>query len=136
MAFTSCNMIALRVTAELGADDGVGAARRLLARGAEPAEFIEELARRCEPELAEVLREEFKELPRTLVETVIHSWLLAESAGKPFTLESRVPDRPLEFARRSRVRFTVDVQDDGVTVSLSHVPGRHADWYRPAARVA
>jgi len=112
---------------------GAGEARRLFESGSRPADYVQALARFCDPETRDLLLEEFGELPATLVDTVIGAWLLAERSEKAFTLRSSAPERPLDFARSRRTRFTIDVEDDGVVVTLSHVPGRHAAWARPFA---
>jgi hypothetical protein len=62
--------------------------------------------------------------------------MLASAADKPLRLTSLAPDRPLEAARARRVEIRITMEEDGVTVALSHIPGRHASWYRPARAVA
>ena len=57
---------------------------------------------------------------------------VAAGAAKNFELHSLRPSTPLEFARHKRVRITIDSEEDVVRVALSHVPGRHAEWYAPA----
>jgi hypothetical protein len=76
-----------------------------------------------------------RELPTNLVETIVSAWAMAAGAGKTFVLRSVVPTQPLDFARNRRVRIALDVEADGIVVSLSHIPGRHAAWAQPAPAV-
>ncbi len=99
-------------------------------------DLIDALASQCDVATAMLLREEMVELPTNLVETIMGAWAMAASAGKTFRLQSVVPREPLEFARSRRVRLAVDVETDGVVVSLSHIPGRHAAWAQPVVATA
>lgn len=67
---------------------------------------------------------------------ILQAWLLAEGAGKRLTLTSARPERPVEAARNRRIEMSIAIEEDGVTVALAHVPGRHATWSRPVAAVA
>jgi len=127
-----CKDITEAATDMLSTEGGNATALELLARGAAPEEFIDALASQCDVATAMLLREEMVELPTNLVETIMGAWAMAASAGKTFRLQSVVPREPLEFARSRRVRLAVDVENDGVVVSLSHIPGRHAAWAQPA----
>ena len=131
-----CKDITEAATDMLSTEDGNALALELLARGAEPREYIEALASQCDVATALLLREEMRELPTNLVETIMGAWAMAASAGKTFRLQSVVPREPLEFARSRRVRLAVDVESEGVVVSLSHIPGRHAAWAQPSAAIA
>ncbi len=128
-----CLAITERATDVLGSEEGRSLALELLERGAAPSAFVDALASQCDPDTASLLREEMAELPSNLVETIVNSWVLAAAAGKSFQLRSVPPREPLDFARNRRVRLAVDVEDDGVIVSLSHIPGRHAAWAQPVA---
>ncbi len=136
MAYTSCVTITESTTEELNSERGRARALDLLAAGAPAADYIAALAEHMPKWEADLLRQEFEELPASMVNTIVQAWVMAESAGREFTLTSVRPDRPLEFARSQRVRFQVDIEADRVVVALSHVPGRHADWYQPASALS
>jgi hypothetical protein len=116
------------LTSPTGSDE----ARRLLARGARPEEFLDMFVRHAPSEQAEVARFEFAELPESTIMMIVQAWLMAENAGKPLVLTSVPPARPLEAARQRRVDLAISMDEHGVRVALSHIPGRHASWYRPA----
>jgi hypothetical protein len=59
--------------------------------------------------------------------------MFAEAAAQPFRLQAAYPASPLEMARKRRVELTTAMDEDGVLVTLAHMNGRHAAWYRPAA---
>ncbi len=130
-----CLTITEEATDLLASTEGGALALQLLERHAAPGEFVEALASHCDANTAGLLREEMRELPVNLVETIVNAWVLAAAAGRTFRLQSVPPTEPLAFARSRRVRLAVDVEDDGVVVSLSHIPGRHAAWAQPAAVV-
>jgi hypothetical protein len=71
-------------------------------------------------------------MPDPMFQTIMTSWLAADGSGKSFELRSERPEKPLEFAHKGRVRLTVDYEEDRAVVSVSHVAGRHAQWYKPA----
>lgn len=119
----------------LSSPAGSDEARRLLARGARPQEFVEMFVRHAHPEQAETARMEFAELPESTVMMIVHAWIMAETAGKPLTLTSVPPARPIEAARNRRVELAISMDEAGVRLALSHIPGRHASWYRPAVTV-
>ena len=58
-----------------------------------------------------------------------------DNERKTFVLRSLPPAQPLDFARNRRVRIALDVEAEGIVVSLSHIPGRHAAWALPALAV-
>lgn len=105
--------------------------RELHAARAEPSTFIDALAASTPPEIAATIRLEFAELPSVTAVAIIEAWVMADEAGKWFELVSAPPERPIDFARHSRVRIAIDAEDDCVRVSLSHVPTHHAAWYAP-----
>jgi hypothetical protein len=86
---------------------------------------IAELIGRHEPEFGETLRQEFTELPRYVPWAIFRAWLDATDAGVPFRLVSIPPDQPIEDARRRRIRLATDIEEEGIIVRLSHVPGHH-----------
>ena len=116
--------------------EGAAEARRLIEGGASSADVVEAFVRLADPTQIAGLREEMRELPETTVSSILGAWMLASAADKPLRLTSLAPDRPLEAARARRVEIRITMEEDGVTVALSHIPGRHASWYRPARAVA
>jgi hypothetical protein len=111
---------------------GSDEARRLLARGASTEEFLELFVRHASPAQAAIARLEFAELPESTITMIVQAWAMAEASGKPLSLASVPPARPLEAARNRRVELAISMDESGVRVALSHIPGRHASWYRPA----
>ena len=133
MGASGCVFITAEATEFLSSDAGMAEARRLLAEGAPPDAFIEMLNDVLDDQSRELLRLEFEELPANTVTSIMMSWAVAASSGRRFTLASAPPPRPLEFARQRRVDVLLSHDEDGVTVTVSHVPGRHALWYREHA---
>jgi hypothetical protein len=121
------NQVEQVLLSPVGADE----ARRLLARGARTEEFLDLFVRHAAPETAAIARMEFAELPESTIALIVQAWAMAESAGKPLTLASVPPARPLEAARNRRVELAISMDESGVRVALSHIPGRHASWYQP-----
>ena len=103
--------------------------RELRHENAPAIQFVQALCEFAPPDIAATMLEEFQVLPSLVVTTVADAWALADAAGKPFQFASVLPTEPLAFARHRRVRVIVDTEEDSVTVFLSHVPTRHADWY-------
>lgn len=135
MGIPDCRAVLIEAETVLTNPDGRREGHALLARGATPAELLEMFVRRASPEQAAVARAELAELPETTIMMIAQAWLLAETAGKPLTLTSVVPDRPLEAARNRRVDLSISMDEAGIRVSLAHIPGRHASWYRPRVAV-
>lgn len=136
MATWPCHDITREATAALS-DPASKATLQEMATAGCPAEaFAEFLAERCSPGLAALVREEFREMPASMIGLILASWNEAERAGKPFELRSVSPDQPLGFARNRRVRLTLDYEADRAAISISHVPGRHAGWYQPVHAAA
>lgn len=104
----------------------------LMQQGAAPGAFLDLIAQQCPPALAETLFEEFTELPLEMVNTIFRHWAMAQQQGIGFEIHSVRPDSPLEFARRRMTRLALNMSDDGISVEISHVPGRHAAWQREA----
>jgi hypothetical protein len=125
------------VTEVLNSEEGAVEFRALMARGASSEEITEALAAHCtHPEEANLMWAEFAELPRGFVGTFMDAWLMADEAGRPFRIESAAPARPIEFARRGRVSYNIEYDEDGVTMHVSHVHGRHAEWFKQATASA
>jgi hypothetical protein len=135
MSAPSCIATLTEVEDLLSTPAGGDEARRLLARGASTQEFLDMFIRHTRPDVAEVARMEFAELPESTIMLIVQAWVMAESAGKPLSLASVPPARPLEAARNLRVELAISMDEGGVRVALSHIPGRHASWYRPAVTV-
>jgi hypothetical protein len=113
--------------------NGANRFKTLMNEGAPPRDFASEIAKHCDPELADVVRAEFDELPRSFISTWLIAWRLADEAGQPFEMVSEAPSRPLEYAKAGRVAYRVEHDNDGVRMYVSHVLGHHADWFKPAA---
>lgn len=126
MSFTGCEEFTGWFTALQGADAEFRADLRRLLRAEEPdLGAVAGLVTRHDPRLGALLRDEFVELPRSTTRTVLQAWCDAVDEGRPFRLLSERPDRPVAFARRRLVRVVTDIDEEGVTVRLSHIPGRH-----------
>ncbi|MEZ4501246.1 MAG: hypothetical protein R3C39_01310 [Dehalococcoidia bacterium] len=136
MSLPDCFAIMAQAGNVLERPDGAAEARRLIEAGASTDEVIEAFVRLADPSQITGLREEMQELPETTVSSILGAWMLASAANKPLHLKSAAPDRPLEAARARRVEIRIVMEEDGVSVTLSHIPGRHASWYRPASAVA
>lgn len=131
MSTFNCYALTQRTTEELNSDEGRQWIRRLINEGATREELIEAFATQSAPGLADLVRLEFSEMPNPMFETIMASWLAADGSGRAFELRSERPEKPLEFAHRGRVRLTVDYEEDRAVVSVSHVAGHHAQWYKP-----
>ena len=66
--------------------------------------------------------------------SILRAWRDAVESGTSFALVSERPSSPLAFARRRLVRVITDVDESGITVRLSHVPGRHPETCRATAQ--
>ncbi|MPZ97944.1 MAG: hypothetical protein GEU80_01190 [Dehalococcoidia bacterium] len=131
MSNVDCFEVVWSLTTLFAQEDTKRALHRLRDEQAPPDAFVELLTAHAAPEIGDLMRIEFAELPTTTVATIIEAWAMADAAGKAFEVLSVKPERPLEFARHKRVRFTVDAEEDRVRVFVSHVPTRHASWYSP-----
>jgi len=121
------------ITEHLNSEHGRREMRALMQRGASAEEIVEAFANVAGGADAVLMRAEFAELPADFVSMFMNAWLVAANGGRRFTLTSRPPERPLEFARNGRVSYTLEHDESGVTVYVSHVHGRHAEWFKPAA---
>ena len=119
-------------TAIMNSPEGRAEMSRMYELGATPIEYIDFIASQCDAKNEALMYEEFGELPASTIKMVIDAWALAVKAGKPFAINSVLTDEPVEFARARRTRLVVDIEDEGVIVSLLHFPGRHAEWSQPS----
>ena len=133
MSATECEDVVGWLTALFALDPVKEQLRGLRVANATSPEFIDAIASMAGPDRKETILREFAELPEMTVTTILDAWAMADRAGKSFAVKSVRPDRPIAFAHSRRVRLTVDAEDDGVRVLLSHVPNRHAPWYSPVA---
>lgn len=109
--------------------------RSLVGIGAGPSELTACLLRWARPGLREHMGNELRDLPGHAVSTIVQAWMFADQAQQPFRLRPAMPSNPLDMARKRRVEVNVSMDEDGVLVTLAHLAGRHAAWYRPAATV-
>lgn len=128
-----CRRITAIVTQVLNSEAGAAEFRALMDRNAASAEIVEAFTQHCTAAEGDLMRAEFSELPRSFVGTFMDAWYMADEQGLPFVLASEPPAKPLEFARNGRVGFRLDHDVHGVTMYVSHVHGRHAEWFKPAA---
>ena len=119
----SCYAITEIGTAIMNSPEGRAEISRMYERGATPVEYIDFIAGQCDPKNEALMYEEFGELPASTIKMVIDAWALAVKAAKPFAINSVLTDEPVEFARARRTRLVVDIEDEGVIVSLLHFPG-------------
>jgi len=106
--------------------------RALAGRSYSSAEVADLLCDFLPFEVAAELRTEYHELPSVMADLIVNSWKMADEAGMPWSFQSMPPAEPIAYARARRVRFTVDVDEDGVTLGVAHIAGRKAEWYQPA----
>ncbi|MCA9857747.1 MAG: hypothetical protein KC458_10755 [Dehalococcoidia bacterium] len=110
--------------------------RELTGRQYTHAEVAELLGAYHAPETAETMQGEYEVMPTLLPYLLVESWRLANESGKTWEFTSLQPDRPIEFARNRKVRFVVDVDENGVSFGVAHVHGYKADWYQPEGQPA
>jgi len=132
MSVTACEPMTAALTSLLSRPEVQVALRPVIESNASLSEQFAVLVRFAEPGIARSALAEFQELPELTATAILQSWNTAARAGKHFEVHSVRPSTPLEFARHKRVRITIDSEEDAVRVGLSHVPGRHAEWYAPA----
>jgi hypothetical protein len=131
-----CRQLTGIITEYLASESGAAEMQALMERRASAGEIVDALAEACRPAEAALMREEFAELPENFVQTFTTAWAVAASGGRAFTLTSAPPAQPLAFARRGCVAYTIEHDDRGITMYVSHVHGRHAEWYKPAMAIA
>ncbi len=110
--------------------------RELAGREYTHAEVAELLGAYHAPETAQEMQDEYQVMPTLLPYLLVESWRLANESGKTWEFTSLQPDRPIEFARNRKVRFVVDVDENGVSFGVAHVHGYKADWYQPEGQPA
>ncbi len=123
-----CIEIVRILTQILGSDDEI---RQMVKEGASPGEVMRAAMDQLEPELAKEMYAESLELPRAFAGTIVKAWMTADRDGKRFALRSVDPTDVEEFTEKRRVRFVLDYEEDGITMTLTHVAGVHATWYVP-----
>ena len=128
-----CREITGVVTQVLNSPAGAAEFRELMERGASSEEIVRAFMTHCGPAEAELMWKEFSELPRSFVGTFMDAWYLGLGSGQRFELASEPPAKPVEYARNQRVSWRVEHDVNGIRMYVSHVHGRHADWYKPAA---
>jgi hypothetical protein len=133
MTFSPCHDITTEISNFLSTEDGQRATLDLIERGAMPEAFVDLIAKGLDDVNREILRDEVRQLPAAMIPLVLEAFGFACTSGKTFQMVSELPGEPLEYARSKRVRFAVDYEEDGVRLAVSHVPTRHAGWYRPDA---
>lgn len=131
MSVTGCEPITFAMTSLLQQPEVGKKLHALIDEGAPIEAHIDAMLRFADAETAATLATEFRELPAATASLILNAWHLADRCGKPFEVVSARPIDVLGFARHKRVRIVVDSDEDGVRVSISHVPGRHAAWYVP-----
>ena len=129
----SCRLVSSVINEVLATESGAREFCELMDRGASSAEIVEAVAAHCDTATAEVARYEFKELPRTFMSSWLVVWRMAHESGHSFELISEPAARPLEYARAGRVDYRIENDVDGVRFFVSHVHGRHAEWFKPTA---
>ena len=128
-----CRHLTATITEVLNSEEGAKEFRALMEANASGTTLAAAFAAHCSPMDSALMMREFAELPRSFVGTFMDAWLMAVDGGKRFALASRPPAMPLDYARRDCVSFNIEHDRNGVTVFVSHIHGRHAEWYRPAA---
>jgi len=131
-----CRQLTGIITEHLASESGAAEMQALMERRASAGEIVDALAEACRPAEAALMRAEFAELPENFVQTFTTAWAVAASGGRAFTLTSAPPAQPLDFARRGCVAYTIEHDERGITMYVSHVQGRHAEWYKPAMAIA
>jgi hypothetical protein len=133
MSWVGCEETTFTLTKSFSDPDVCTRIRELRAAGASAADYEAALLAPMPPEVAEQAIAELREMPSLTLMALVDAWSMADSAGKAFRVVSERPNRPLEYARKQQVTLAFHSDRDGVTVGVSHVAGRHADWYRKAA---
>ncbi len=133
MAATACAYMMNWATELFQKDEVAEVMAGLRDAHASPAEFVDAVSAYADPHTADLLREEFAELPPITITMMLEAWSMARQGGRELRMESVIPDEPFTFARNRRVRVSVEAEEDAVRVLLSHIPTRHAEWYAPAA---
>lgn len=130
MGTSGCRAITEEGTEWVRTSEAHNILERLEQLGAEPETYIGAFISHLEPHDQALLRDELPALPAGTLDIIVDSWRRATTAGKSFALRSEAPASPLTYARARRVRVAVESDEHGVSVSITHMPGRHAEWYQ------
>ncbi len=130
MTWTGCEEFGLWFSAHSASEPVRSLIEAKLAAGAGPREIALLLAGQVEG-LHPRVTEELESLPQAGLQAIVDAWLLALRADKPFELRSVRPDRPLEMARSRSFQVTLDLAEEAVGVTVSHIPSRHPTWDAP-----
>ena len=136
MSSAHCRLLTAETMNLMASEDLGEKLRELTGRQYTHAEVAELLGAYHAPETAETMQGEYEVMPTLLPYLLVESWRLANESGKTWEFTSLQPDRPIEFARNRKVRFVVDVDENGVSFGVAHVHGYKADWYQPEGQPA
>ena len=136
MSGVHCRLLTAETMNLMASEDLGEKLRELTGRQYTHAEVAELLGAYHAPETAETMQGEYEVMPTLLPYLLVESWRLANESGKTWEFTSLQPDRPIEFARNRKVRFVVDVDENGVSFGVAHVHGYKADWYQPEGQPA
>ena len=136
MSSGHCRLLTTETMNLMASEDLGEKLRELTGRQYTHAEVAELLGAYHAPETAETMQGEYEVMPTLLPYLLVESWRLANESGKTWEFTSLQPDRPIEFARNRKVRFVVDVDENGVSFGVAHVHGYKADWYQPEGQPA
>ena len=136
MSGVHCRLLTAETMNLMASEDLGEKLRELTGRQYTHAEVAELLGAYHAPETAETMQGEYQVMPTLLPYLLVESWRLANESGKTWEFTSLQPDRPIEFARNRKVRFVVDVDENGVSFGVAHVHGYKADWYQPEGQPA
>ena len=136
MSGPHCRLLTAETMNLMASEDLGEKLRELTGRQYTHAEVAELLGAYHAPETAETMQGEYEVMPTLLPYLLVESWRLANESGKTWEFTSLQPDRPIEFARNRKVRFVVDVDENGVSFGVAHVHGYKADWYQPEGQPA
>ena len=132
MSGAHCRLMTFETMNLMASDEMSEKLKELTSRPYTHAEVAELLGAYHSPEVGEDMQEEYAVMPTLLPYLLVESWRLANEAGKTWEFTSLPVERPIEFARNRKVRFVVDVDENGVSFGVGHVHGYKADWYQPA----
>ena len=136
MSSGHCRLLTTETMNLMASEDLGEKLRELTGRQYTHAEVAELLGAYHAPETAKEMQDEYEVMPTLLPYLLVESWRLANESGKTWEFTSLQPDRPIEFARNRKVRFVVDVDENGVSFGVAHVHGYKADWYQPEGQPA
>ncbi|MCA9628307.1 MAG: hypothetical protein KC766_11600, partial [Myxococcales bacterium] len=123
MSSGHCRLLTTETMNLMASEDLGEKLRELTGRQYTHAEVAELLGAYHAPETAETMQGEYEVMPTLLPYLLVESWRLANESGKTWAFTSPQPDRPIEFARNRKVRFVVDVDENGVSFGVAHVHG-------------